>query len=92
MLSQLIRSKGQKSDGVKMEIGTPLFFHLLPKFRGSRNRIDRISVGGSSVEDEEEIKTQASIFFSTLLQSSSMIPDESLFNMATPSVSTEQNQ
>lgn len=92
MLKLSTRNKRPKCDGFKMEIGTPLFFHLLAKFRGSRNRIDRISVGGSSVEDEEEIKTQASIFFSTLLQSSSMIPDESLFNMATPSVSTEQNQ
>ena len=67
------------------------FFHLSAKSRSIWNRIDSISVGDTLFKDEEQIRDQACIHFSKLLQSSFSIPDESLFNMAGPSVKEEQN-
>lgn len=68
------------------------FFHLSSKSRGIQNRIDRISVGGTLFEVKEDIKDQASVSFSNLLRSSSVIPEEALFGMTRPSVSLDQNK
>lgn len=68
------------------------FFHLSAKSRSLCNQIDGITVGGNLFEDEVAIRDQASLFFSKLFQSLPSTPDESLFNLAGPSVSEEQNQ
>lgn len=68
------------------------FFHLSAKSKGIHNRIDRISVGGNIIEDEEQIRDQASIFFLNLLQSSNFIPEKVPFDMVRPSVTAEQNK
>lgn len=69
-----------------------MFFHLSAKSKGIRNQIDRILVGGNLFEEEEEIRDQATVYFLNLLQSSSAIPEETLFDMARPPVSFQQNK
>lgn len=89
MLNLFIGSKGPKSDEFKQATGTQNYFIYLLSLD---NRIDSISAWGTHLEDEEEIRVQASIFFSILLQSSLATPDESPFDMAGPSVSIKKNQ
>lgn len=67
------------------------FFHISAKPRGIFNRIDRISVDDNLFVDEDNIRDQAELYFSNLMQSHPITPNEVLFNMAGPSVSVEQN-
>lgn len=68
------------------------FFNLSAKSKGIRKSIDRISIGGIILEEEDQIRDQASTFFSNLLQATSVILDEALFQMEGPFVSEEQNK
>ena len=70
------------------------FFHLSAKSRSIRNRIDKITVDGNLFEDEDQIRDQASLHFSKLLNSStapSSTSDAILFYMAGPSITDEDN-
>ena len=68
------------------------FFHLSAKSRGISNRIDNISEGGTIFEEEEQIRDEATKFFSIFLKSSPSHINEGLFEMVGPSVSTDQNK
>lgn len=67
-------------------------FHLSAKAKGIRNRIDKVKVDGIAYEDAQQIKDQATTFFSHLFQAESIVPDEGLFQMDGPMVSEAQNQ
>ena len=65
------------------------FIHMSAKSRNSVNRIDRISIDGIIIDDAKQIRNEACSFFSNLLQSSFIVPDEALFNRPGPVVSAE---
>ena len=68
------------------------FFHLSTKAKGIKNHIDKVKVDGILYEEGNQIKDQATSFFSSLFQEDQVIPEEDLFHLAGPSVSEAHNQ
>ena len=67
------------------------FYHLSAKAKGIKTRIDKVKVDGILYEEGNQIKYQASSFFSNLFQTDPVIL-EGLLHLAGPSVSEAHNQ